>query len=82
MNVKGGFILNCYEVIIITSIIRFADIYKNVVDESRYQSERRTTEISLSVVYNDERRKNIDALFSILIRYIKIYILKLLKINK
>ena len=82
MNVKGGFILNCYEVIIITSIIRFADIYKNVVDESRYQWERRTTEIYLSVVYNDERRKNIEALFSILIRYIKIYILKLLKINK
>lgn len=82
MNVKGGFILNAYEIIIITSIIRFSDIYKNVVDESRYQWERRTTEIYLSVVYNDERRKNIDALFSILIRYIKIYILKLLKINK
>lgn len=82
MNIKGGFILNCYEVIIITSIIRFADIYKNVIDESRYQWERRTTEIYLSVVYNDERRKKIDALFSILIRYIKIYILKLLKINK
>ena len=50
MNVKGGFLLNSYEVIIITSIIRLKDIYKNVLDESRYQWERRTTEIYLCVV--------------------------------
>lgn len=79
MNVKGGFLLNSYEVIIITSIIRLKDIYKNVLDESRYQWERRTKEIYLSVVYNDARKKNIEILLSYIIKYIKLFILKALK---
>lgn len=79
MNTKGGYVLNRYTLIVITSIFRLDEIYIDIHDESRYQWIRRVKEIYLSTVYNDERKRKIDNLFVIIIRIIKIYIIKLIK---
>lgn len=82
MNVKGGFMLNNYTVIIITSILRLKDIYQDASLEDREQWTRRVEEIFLSVVCNDERAKLIRILIKCIINYIKLYIYKLIKIYK
>lgn len=82
MNVKGGFMLNNYTVIIITSILRLKDIYQDASLEDREQWTRRVEEIFLSVVYNDERAKLIRILIKCIINYLKLYIYKLIKIYK
>lgn len=82
MNIKGGYILNSYELIIITSIFKLCDIYEKVNDESRYQWERRIHEIHLCKYKLKEKENQINLLFSLLIKNIKIYIIKLLKNNK
>lgn len=79
MNVKGGFMLNNYTVIIITSILRLKDIYQDASLEDREQWTRRVEEIFLSVVYNDERAKLIGILIKCIINYIKLFIYKLIK---
>lgn len=81
MNIKGGYVINNYEIIILTSIFRLRDIYTKVQGESRLQWERRVREIYLSVVSNDDRRKWINFLFIKLKYYIKLYIFKQLKNN-
>lgn len=50
LNIKGGSVRNTYSVIIITSIIRAAELYKNMEDEAREQWLRRIQIIDL---YND-----------------------------
>ena len=50
MNVKGGSVKNKYALIIITSVQRLQDIYRNVYDEPRKQWERRIEVINM---YND-----------------------------
>lgn len=82
MNVKGGFMLNNYTVIIITSILRLKDIYQDASLEDREQWTRRVEEIFLSVVCNDERAKLIRILIKCIINYFKLYIYKLIKIYK
>lgn len=67
MNVKGGFMLNNYTIIIITSILRLKDIYQDASLEDREQWTRRVEEIFLSVVYNDARAKIIRILILSLI---------------
>lgn len=79
MNVKGGFMLNNYTVIIITSILRLKDIYQDASLEDREQWTRRVEEIFLSVVYNDERAKLIRVLINSIINYLKLHIYKLIK---
>lgn len=82
MNVKGGFMLNNYTIIIITSILRLKDIYQDASLEDRAQWTRRVKEIFLSIVYNDDRAKLIRILIECIINYIKLYIYKLIKIYK
>lgn len=53
VNIKGGCAINDKELIIITSVQRLDDIYKNIYDEPRKQWERRIKVIDM---YND----NID----------------------
>lgn len=79
MNIKGGFKLNNYKMIIITSIFRLQDIYKEIKGESREQWERRIKEIHLSIVYNKQRENQINRLFYLIKLYIKLYIYKLIK---
>jgi len=79
MNVKGGFMLNNYEIIIITSILDLKNIYNTVSGESRVQWERRLKEIHLSTVYNDDREKHLRYLCITIKRYLRVYIFKLLK---
>lgn len=79
MNVKGGFILNSYELIIITSIFRLSDIYEFVNDESRYQWERRIKEIHLCHYKLQEKRNCINLLFSKINYYINLFIFNLLR---
>lgn len=50
LNVKGGHRRNNYELIIITSIERFDEIYRNMTGEPRLQWERR---VELIDMYND-----------------------------
>ena len=50
LNIKGGYRLNNYEVIVITSIFRLEEIYQDEEGESRIQWTRRIKEIHLSVV--------------------------------
>lgn len=47
MNIKGDSILNNYVVIIITSVQRFSEIYRNVSGEPREQWERRVDVINM-----------------------------------
>lgn len=47
MNVKGGSVLNNYELIIITSVQKLKNIYSNVPDEPRKQWERRIKVINM-----------------------------------
>ena len=47
LNVKNGSILNCYNVIIITSVQKLSKIYRNVDDEPRAQWERRIEVIDM-----------------------------------
>lgn len=47
MNIKGGSKINNYEFIIITSVQRLSEIYRNVRDEPRLQWERRIWVINL-----------------------------------
>lgn len=82
MNIKGGFMLNNYTVIIITSILRLKDIYQDASLEDREQWTRRVEEIYLSVVYNDDRAKIIRILIKYIINYIKLYIYKQIKFYK
>lgn len=51
MNIKGGSILNNYELIIITSVQPLLDIYQNMNDEPRKQWMRRIEEI---VIYDEK----------------------------
>lgn len=80
LNVKGGFQLNKYRLIIITSIMNLSDIYQDAPEESREQWERRVKVIHLSTVYNDDRAKHIRYLIISFIKYLKIYIYKLIKL--
>lgn len=82
MNVKGGFMLNNYTIIIITSILRLKDIYQDASLEDREQWMRRVEEIFLSVVYNDERAKLIRILIKCIIYYFKLFIYKTIKLYK
>lgn len=47
LNVKGGSRRNNYEIIIITSVEKLSDIYKNMSGEPRLQWERRTEVINM-----------------------------------
>lgn len=79
LNMKGGFKLNNYKMIVITSIFRLEEIYQDEQGESRAQWERRVKEIRMGVVYNDDRKKHLTYLFMILNDYIKLYIMNILK---
>lgn len=57
MNVKGGAKRNDYRLIIITSVQRLSDLYKNMQGEPRMQWERR---IQLINLYNDDSDANIE----------------------
>lgn len=84
MNVKNGCLLNEYNLIIITSILRLEDIYKNLEYENKVQWIRRIHEIYLCEVKNTEREnqimfleKKVFIVFKkMVIRRIKIYINK------
>lgn len=78
MNVKGGYKLNNYTMIIITSILKLDEIYEDVNDESRYQWTRRVREIHLCLYRIGEKRNCINLLFNRIIIYIKKTILRLL----
>jgi len=80
MNVKGGFMLNNYTIIIITSILSLKTIYQDASLEDREQWTRRVEEIYLSVVSNDEKAKIIKILINYIVKYIKLYIFKFIKI--
>lgn len=56
MNVKGGQKTNKYELIIITSVQRLEEIYKNMTDEPRKQWERRVEVINMypDIVISEE----------------------------
>ena len=85
MNVKGGFCVNNYEIIIITTIFRLATIYLEADGESRIQWERRLKEIRLSKVYNKERENQLNLLFYLIKLYIKqkiYYLFKKLRFKK
>ena len=47
MNIKGGSVMNNFKLIIITSIIRPDDIYRNVPAESKVQWMRRIQVIDM-----------------------------------
>ena len=61
MNIKGGDVLNNYELIIITSIQPISTIYRNMTGEPRQQWIRRIEEIKLDK-NNEEEEFDIDAL--------------------
>ena len=61
MNIKGGDVLNNYELIIITSIQPISTIYRNMTGEPRQQWIRRIEEIKLNKVIEEEEF-DIDAL--------------------
>lgn len=60
MNVKGGSVINNYNIIIITTIIELEFIYMNNPKESRYQWERRIREIIIGQYTNDDKRKHFN----------------------
>lgn len=62
MNVKGGCVINNYNIIIITTIIRLEFIYMNKPEESRSQWERRVNEICIGPYTNSERENRINQL--------------------
>lgn len=53
MNIKGGQLLNNYELIIITSIKNLDEIYNNCKDEQKKQWIRRVEEINLTPIDED-----------------------------
>lgn len=55
LNIKGGSKVNNYQLIIITSVQRLSEIYKNMSGEPRLQWERRVERISM---YDDEDTDN------------------------
>jgi len=79
LNVKGGFQLNKYRLVIITSIVNLCDIYKDASAEDRVQWTRRVREIHLSEVYNDDREKHLRFLVIKITKYIRVFIYKLIK---
>lgn len=60
MNVKGGSVINNYNIIIITTIIELEFIYMNNPKESRFQWERRIREIIIGQYTNDDKRKHFN----------------------
>jgi len=82
MNVKGGYMLNKYTIIIITSIVPLKNIYQDASCEDRVQWTRRIKEIYMSEVYNDDREKWLKFLCIVIIKYIKRYIIKIIKYYK
>lgn len=76
MNVKGGCVINNYNIIIITTIIRLEFIYMNKPEESRSQWERRVREICIGTYTNNERGKKINRLIDCIGFSIKKAILK------
>lgn len=80
MNVKHSFKLNTYSMVIITSILRLEDIYKDADCEYREQWTRRVKEIKMSVVYNDDRKKWLTFMCLSLNKFIKLLIYKKLKL--
>ena len=82
MNVKGGCVINNYNIIIITTIIRLEFIYMNKPEESRSQWERRVNEICIGVYTNEEREKKINRLINCIEILMKKIILKRLFIKE
>lgn len=82
MNVKGGCVINNYNIIIITTIIRLEFIYMNKPEESRSQWERRVNEICIGVYTNEERKKKINRLINCIEILMKKIILKRLFIKE
>lgn len=60
MNIKGGALINHYELIILTSVQRITDIYKNMKDEPRKQWLRRIELIDMYEMNDDEMIFDID----------------------
>lgn len=81
MNVKGGCVINNYNIIIITTIIRLEFIYMNKPEESRSQWERRVNEICIGGYTNDEKKKKINRLIDCVKILMKKIILKRLFIK-
>lgn len=79
MNVKHGYKLNEYSIIIITSILRLDDIYSNMDAEYKEQWKRRAKEIKLSVVYRDDLKKYINFMINKINNLFKLIIYKKLK---
>lgn len=79
MNIKNGYALNEYNLIIITSILRLEEIYKNVEYESKIQWIRRIREIYLCEYRNKEKENQINYFISVFIRSIKKYFIKLIR---
>lgn len=82
MNIKNGCIINNYNIIIITTIMRMEFIYKNKKDESRFQWERRMHEICIGVYTNNEFKKKIIELEEKVNKFIKLIIFKKINIRK
>lgn len=80
MNVKHSFKLNTYSLIVITSVLRLEDIYKDADFEYREQWTRRVKEIKMSVVYNDDRKKWLTFMIKALSKFFKLIIYKKLKL--
>lgn len=81
MNVKGGSVINNYNVIIITTIMRMEFIYEKKKAESRYQWERRMREILIGQYRSDDKRKHINDLIDGIENLMKRIILKRLFIK-
>lgn len=79
LNIKGGYKINQYTLIIITTIFRLEDIYKDLQDECRIQWTRRVKEIYLCEYKNKERENQINLLFNKIIYYFNLYIFKKIK---
>lgn len=82
MNVKNGCIINNYNIIIITTIIRLEFIYMNKPEESRFQWERRIREIYIGAYTNDEFKKKIIELEEKVNKFIKLIAFKKINIRK
>lgn len=79
MNVKHGYKLNEFSIIIITSILRLDDIYSNIDAEYKEQWKRRAREIKLSVVYRDDLKKYINFMINKINNLFKLIIYKKIK---
>lgn len=60
INIKGGAKLNNYELIIITSIQKITDIYKNMPQEGKNQWMRRVEVIDIEKELEDSANNNLD----------------------